>query len=218
MINIMRKRIFYISAVLLFAFLITVSSSVTGFAEAHSEENYDIELLNFINIYNSSLTFYVSDYGMATVMYTVSGLADSGKIVVKTYVERKTLGVFWSKIELENGETEWTDVSTSAYTSSSHSVRVRENGTYRATMVIYVDGDSIKKTAEFEYKKSKTLGDVNFDGRVTAADARLILRCSALLEHFSSSQKSRADMSGDGKVSATDARIALRWAAGLKEE
>lgn len=208
---------YYISVSLL-ALLITVTSPLTGFAEMKTVDLYDVELLNFINIYNSSLTFYIADDGTATIMYTVSGLSDSGKIVVKTYVERKTLGVFWSKIEQENGETEWTDVSTSLYTSHTHSVKVRENGTYRATMIIYVDGDSIKKTAEFEFRRSKTLGDVNFNGKVTAADARLILRYSAMLEHFSSSQLSRADMNGDGKVSATDARIALRWAAGLKKE
>lgn len=202
------------TAVVLSVLIITANVSVVSADEETYPDN-GIMLLNFVNIYNSSLTFYISDNGTATVMYTVSGYADSGKIVVKTYIERKILGVFWSKVDLGDGKTEWTDSSTSTYTSKTHSVTVRENGTYRATMVIYVDGDSITKTAEFEYKKSKSLGDVNFDGSVTASDARLILRHAASLYRFSSSQKERADMNGDGKINATDARLALRKAANI---
>lgn len=208
----MKKSLYVLPAVVLSVLIITAHVPVAS-AEEESAPANGIMLMSFINIYNSSLTFYVADDGTATIMYTVSGYADSGKIVVKTYIERKTLGVFWSKVDIGDGKTEWTDSSTSTYINKTHSVKVRENGTYRATMVIYVDGDSITKTAEFEYKKSKSLGDVNFDGSVTASDARLILRYAASLDRFSSSQKERADMNGDGKINATDARLALRNAA-----
>lgn len=212
----MKKSLYIVTAVLLAVFTVTATAPVSHAQESVSDEYSDgIMLLSFVNIYNSSLTFYISDGGTATVMYTVSGKADSGKIIVKTYIERKTLGIFWSRIELSDGKTEWSDSSSGTYMSNTHTVSVRENGTYRATMVIYVDGDSITKTAEYEYKNSNSLGDVDFDGKITAADARMILRYSAGLDRFSSSQKTRADMNGDGKINASDARLALRKAAKL---
>lgn len=58
-------------------------------------------------------------------------------------------------------------------------------------------------------------GDVDMDGRITAADARLILRRSARLIVFTEFQDWLADVDGDGKITAKDARIVLRISAGL---
>lgn len=60
------------------------------------------------------------------------------------------------------------------------------------------------------------MGDVDGDGKVTAADARLILRRAAKLIKFTMEQDALADVDEDGKVTATDARIVLRVAAGLE--
>ena len=56
-------------------------------------------------------------------------------------------------------------------------------------------------------------GDVNADGRVTAADARLALRISAKLD--ATGDLLAADLSGDGRVTASEARQILRMSAGL---
>ncbi len=60
-----------------------------------------------------------------------------------------------------------------------------------------------------------TLGDVNGDGAVKAADARLALRYSAKLEELSEEQLGAADVDNSGKVTASDARKILRVAASL---
>lgn len=60
------------------------------------------------------------------------------------------------------------------------------------------------------------LGDLNFDGKVQTADARLVLRYVAKLDSLTPKQLQVADMDGDGKVSASDARIILRIAAKLQ--
>lgn len=57
--------------------------------------------------------------------------------------------------------------------------------------------------------------DVNRDGKVTAADARLALRCSAKLEKLDVVRFIAADVNNDNKVTAADARKILRKAAGL---
>ncbi len=81
-----------------------------------------------------------------------------------------------------------------------------DTGTKKITKI---DSLSVIKTED------KT-GDVNFDGSVTAADARLILRASAGLESLSVSQLPVADINGDSRVTAADARIVLRMSAGLE--
>ncbi len=54
------------------------------------------------------------------------------------------------------------------------------------------------------------MGDVDADGKVTAKDARLALRCSVELEKLTADEFFRADMNGDGKIFASDARAILR--------
>ncbi len=58
-------------------------------------------------------------------------------------------------------------------------------------------------------------GDINSDGKITAQDARLILRTSASLMIVSGVFEQAADINGDGRITASDARMTLRYAAGL---
>ena len=52
-------------------------------------------------------------------------------------------------------------------------------------------------------------GDVNFDGRITAADARLVLRYSVEIETPTELQRKMADYDGNGKINSSDARDIL---------
>lgn len=58
-------------------------------------------------------------------------------------------------------------------------------------------------------------GDVNMDGKVNAADARLALRISASLEKLTDEILDIGDMTGDNKLTAADARKILRKSAKL---
>ncbi len=60
------------------------------------------------------------------------------------------------------------------------------------------------------------LGDVNLDGKVTAADARLALRISAKLDNYPAVDSvvfKNTDVNGDGIITAADARGILRVSA-----
>lgn len=62
------------------------------------------------------------------------------------------------------------------------------------------------------------LGDVDLDGKVTAADARLVLRMAARLEPYPEADSvvfKNADVNGNGRITAVDARIILRVVAAL---
>ncbi len=59
--------------------------------------------------------------------------------------------------------------------------------------------------------------DVDGSGTVTAADARLALRCGAQLENLEGVYSFAADFDGNGTVNAADARLLLRKSAGLED-
>ncbi len=80
------------------------------------------------------------------------------------------------------------------------------NGAYLATMY---EGFVVDK---FQFC---VMEDVNCDGKITAADARLTLRCAAKLENLQGVVKIAADMNLDNKITAADARLIIRKAAKL---
>lgn len=61
------------------------------------------------------------------------------------------------------------------------------------------------------------LGDIDGDGIIKAADARLALRASVELETLSAEQTKLADVDCSGDVKAADARSILRAAVGLEQ-
>lgn len=58
--------------------------------------------------------------------------------------------------------------------------------------------------------------DINGDGKITAADARLALRAAAKIDTLDGVYAMAADVNDDGKITAMDARTILRKAAGLE--
>ena len=71
--------------------------------------------------------------------------------------------------------------------------------------------------AEIPVKKTEPVkGDVDGNGKLTATDARKILRYVAGLEKLTMSQLLIADVNGDYRATATDARRILRIVAGLE--
>ncbi len=63
---------------------------------------------------------------------------------------------------------------------------------------------------------AQTLGDADGDSKISAADARLVLRAAVGLED-KKGKESVLDVDGDGSVTASDARLVLRFAVGLED-
>ena len=73
-----------------------------------------------------------------------------------------------------------------------------------------------ENSTEAEIFDSSRLGDVNGDNLLTAADARLLLRCSAKLEKITDEILFYGDFDKDGDITVTDARTSLRLGASLE--
>lgn len=70
-------------------------------------------------------------------------------------------------------------------------------------------------TTEPTTKPALALGDLNGDGKITAADARTALRVAAKLETVSDEAMKAGDLDSDGRITAKEARTILRFAAKL---
>ena len=60
------------------------------------------------------------------------------------------------------------------------------------------------------------VGDIDGNGKITASDARMILRVSAKLDKIDDDKMNLADVNGDKKITASDARTVLRMSARLE--
>lgn len=88
-------------------------------------------------------------------------------------------------------------------------IRVYKNSAAEA----YCEKEGLK------YTYAATPGDADFDGKVTASDARYVLRVSAKLEKpvLDNEVMEAVDITADGKITAEDARLILRIAAKLED-
>lgn len=102
-----------------------------------------------------------------------------------------------------------------------------ENTTAELISYISSHGYSIPERVLFSLKNGEIIeenkinalpsGDVDADGKVTAADARQLLRASVKLEAISALAFPYGDTDFDGIISSSDARTALRISVGLDE-
>ena len=110
-----------------------------------------------------------------------------------------------------------------------------KTGVYPTMKVTNMAGTFIKSVAEVKVVEGKDAdsddkfnddnninnskypnGDVNGDGKVSAADARTALRAAAGLVTLTLEEYLRADLDSDGDIKASEARTILRIAAGLE--
>ena len=107
--------------------------------------------------------------------------------------------------------------------------RAEADGTYTDMNAVYANGSLTFTTDHFsEYvvttgdptdePQTGTLGDVDGNGLVNAADAVMVLRSDAGLTTLTAAQTAAADINGDGVVNASDAVQILRYDAGLITE
>lgn len=186
------------------------SSGITGWLSLAGK---DTAMPLWKNVASVSLTFVISETGKATVRYTVTASSGSGNIQAKVYLERKS--IIWRRVNIGRSGNEWTDESSSRYLSGTHSVNLKEDGTYRAVVKVSCGGDTVEKKSEFIYKKGVLRGDADGNGKITSSDARKILRHSAQIENLSKSKQEICDINCDGEITALDARIALQISAKL---
>lgn len=87
-----------------------------------------------------------------------------------------------------------------------------------AVSLLFSGSDALTQNVQAAETEVRYQGDVDDDGEVTAADARLALRAAVGLEDYApqSFPFARADYDRDGEITASDARMILRTAVALE--
>ena len=99
----------------------------------------------------------ISDSGVLNVTNYCNGLPGvTSKVVITTYVEKKILGLFWSRVDIGQTDDQWVDTSYSATYNKTHTYQLTSSGTYRVTATFVVSGnggaaDEITNTKEVSY-------------------------------------------------------------------
>lgn len=109
------------------------------------------------NTSNTRTVAYISDNGILNVTNRFNGFQGvTSKVVITTYVEKKILGLFWSRVDIGQPDDQWEDTAYGAIFNSTHTHQLTSTGTYRVTAIFVVSGvggadDTITNTYEVTY-------------------------------------------------------------------
>ncbi len=173
-------------------------------------KDFDIEYDNMnLGVFTARI-YYMDKY--VAFDYTVLDLIETGIELGDTSYVGSFLNspVNFSKLEVyivyNSGEKTLTDDY-----ALSHEIDVSVPGKYAVTVTYKTF------SAVFEYtvsvRNEPEVGDVDFNGKIDAADARLALRFSSKLETPDLDQLAAADVNLDDDITASDARKILRVSA-----
>ncbi len=162
---------------------------------------------------------------LSDAIFDFNRWSDNGNayvVIPSSYNDIKIFPLLFEQLKLDGCIVDRTDYSISSITGATV---LMLNGNYIKSLPkgenIFVADYTNVKGIRLRLNNPNPImpGDIDFDQKVTAADARLSLRLAVELETKDSVSVyavQAADMDYDGKVSAADARIILRIAVGIK--
>ena len=107
----------------------------------HSRNVVDeiMPLYNNVGTVNSNMS--ISSSGKMTINYMYTGApSTTTKAVITTYIEKRTLGLFWTRVDIGEPDNQWVDTikDYSYYGSRTH--QLSSSGTYRVTITYKIYG------------------------------------------------------------------------------
>lgn len=94
----------------------------------------------------------INSSGKMTISYQYSGYpSTTTKAVITTYIEKKTLGLFWSRVDIGTSNDQWVDTINDYRYTGSRTYQLSSSGTYRVTVVYKIYGSG-GAADEIEYQ------------------------------------------------------------------
>ena len=110
------------------------STSMSVFAASPYETRYN-------NTVTASSSVSISDSGLLTIANQFQGIREkTTKGEITTYVEKRTLGFFWTRVDIGQPNNQWYDVVYDYMYIGSHSFQLNSHGTYRITVTYVISG------------------------------------------------------------------------------
>ena len=140
----MKRRLFAILALVLIIssfMLTTVASSVVP---------------RYNNTAGTTTNFVISNTGKASISAVYNAYPSYfSKATITSYIEKRTLGLFWTKVDIGQPNNEWVDTSTDIAKAFLHEFQLNSTGTYRATVVYEISGSG-GATDVIDYEQERT--------------------------------------------------------------
>lgn len=93
------------------------------------------------NTLSTFTTMSINSSGKLTVSYNYSGFPGvTTKAVITTYVEKRFLGIFWSRVDIGTTDDEWVDTIYQEDYTGSRTYQLSDSGTYRVTVQYKIYG------------------------------------------------------------------------------
>ena len=127
---------------LIIAIILILSSSTSAFAVFSYEPKFN-------NTITASSVASISDGGLLTITNKYQG-------EITTYVEKKTMGFFWTRVDIGQPDNQWHDVIYNYMYIGDHTFQLASHGTYRITVIYVISGtggdpDTITRTTTKTY-------------------------------------------------------------------
>ena len=109
------------------------------------------------NVIDTTTLFTISNSGVAEVVISYDGIQGvTTGATITTKIQKRTLGLIWTKIDIGTTNNEWVDTATGVTYSTSHSVALPNTGTYRVVVTYEISGtggatDEIEDIRTAEY-------------------------------------------------------------------
>ena len=135
---------------LLMTAVMIFSTSIAAFAAPVDETRYN-------NTLTVTSVASISDNGLLTISNRYQGIkGTTTKGEITTNVEKRILGLFWTRVDIGQPNNQWYDVAYSYYYDGSHTFQLSSYGTYRITVIYVISGsggepDTITRTTTQTY-------------------------------------------------------------------
>lgn len=130
----------------LLACVLIVSLSIISLMTVSAAKAFSGTVAPFYNNVGSATSaISINDSGKLTIGYKYSGYSSiTTKAVITTYIEKKTLGLFWKRVDIGKTNNEWIDTINDYRYTGSRTHQLSSSGTYRVTVIynIYGSGGS----------------------------------------------------------------------------
>ena len=128
------KRIFV--AILIFCLSVVPMSTVSA---AVAEGSEIMPLFNNVSTVTANVS--INNSGKMTISYKYIGSPSvTTKAVITTYIEKKTLGLFWTRVDIGTTNDEWVDTKYESTYVGSRTHQLSSTGTYRVTVIYKIYG------------------------------------------------------------------------------
>lgn len=93
------------------------------------------------NVASVNTQMSINSSGKMTINYSYNGFPSSTtKAVITTYIEKRTLGLFWARVDIGQADNQWVDTFMKYAHDGSRTYQLASSGTYRVTVTYKIYG------------------------------------------------------------------------------